>query len=161
MLNCSTGSSNRNLSSALCCIQKQHKVYTWCKVLFIQQKWTTWLTSCAYLDCAALTVSMETLLHFFSFLLHNKVNSTHGECLSDYLSVSFLVSHQMDCVKECREDEFLCRNHAHCVPKRWRCDDVFDCVDHSDEENCDHGTQKLQFHLYFYVSHYYFLFITA
>ncbi|XP_058248902.1 low-density lipoprotein receptor-related protein 1B isoform X4 [Hemibagrus wyckioides] len=48
-------------------------------------------------------------------------------------------SDEMDCVKECREDEFLCRNHAHCVPKRWRCDDVFDCVDHSDEENCDHG----------------------
>ncbi|XP_046700598.1 low-density lipoprotein receptor-related protein 1B isoform X5 [Silurus meridionalis] len=48
-------------------------------------------------------------------------------------------SDEMDCVKECREDEFLCRNHAHCIPKRWRCDDVFDCVDHSDEENCDHG----------------------
>ncbi|KAM9485972.1 low-density lipoprotein receptor-related protein 1B [Clarias gariepinus] len=48
-------------------------------------------------------------------------------------------SDEMDCVKECKEDEFLCRNHAHCIPKRWRCDDVFDCVDHSDEENCDHG----------------------
>ncbi|XP_053482709.1 low-density lipoprotein receptor-related protein 1B [Ictalurus furcatus] len=48
-------------------------------------------------------------------------------------------SDEIDCVKECREDEFLCRNHAHCIPKRWRCDEVFDCVDHSDEESCDHG----------------------
>ncbi|XP_049341186.1 low-density lipoprotein receptor-related protein 1B isoform X1 [Astyanax mexicanus] len=55
----------------------------------------------------------------------------HDNCLDS--------SDEMDCVKECKEDEFLCRNHAHCIPKRWRCDDVFDCVDHSDEENCDHG----------------------
>ena len=51
------------------------------------------------------------------------------------------VDGQTDCVKECKEDEFLCRNHAHCIPKRWRCDDVFDCVDHSDEENCEHGIE--------------------
>uniref|UniRef100_A0A8C2AJW7 Low density lipoprotein receptor-related protein 1Bb n=1 Tax=Cyprinus carpio TaxID=7962 RepID=A0A8C2AJW7_CYPCA len=54
----------------------------------------------------------------------------HDNCLDS--------SDEMDCVKECREDEFLCKNHAHCIPKRWRCDDVFDCVDHSDEENCGH-----------------------
>ncbi|XP_016117005.1 low-density lipoprotein receptor-related protein 1B-like, partial [Sinocyclocheilus grahami] len=54
----------------------------------------------------------------------------HDNCLDS--------SDEMDCVKECREDEFLCKNHAHCIPKRWRCDDVFDCVDHSDEENCSH-----------------------
>ncbi|XP_031438138.1 low-density lipoprotein receptor-related protein 1B isoform X1 [Clupea harengus] len=55
----------------------------------------------------------------------------HDNCLDG--------SDETDCVKECKEDEFLCRNHAHCIPKRWRCDDVFDCVDHSDEENCEHG----------------------
>ncbi|XP_073701189.1 low-density lipoprotein receptor-related protein 1B [Garra rufa] len=54
----------------------------------------------------------------------------HDNCLDS--------SDEMDCVKECKEDEFLCKNHAHCIPKRWRCDDVFDCVDHSDEENCGH-----------------------
>ncbi|KAG1968576.1 low-density lipoprotein receptor-related protein 1B [Pimephales promelas] len=54
----------------------------------------------------------------------------HDNCLDS--------SDEMDCVKECREDEFLCKNHAHCIPKRWRCDDVFDCVDHSDEETCGH-----------------------
>jgi len=58
---------------------------------------------------------------------------------SEYFRLSLFCSHQMDCVKECREDEFLCKNHAHCIPKRWRCDDVFDCVDHSDEETCGHG----------------------
>ncbi|KAL2081001.1 hypothetical protein ACEWY4_022854 [Coilia grayii] len=55
----------------------------------------------------------------------------HDNCLDG--------SDETDCVKECKEDEFLCRNHAHCIPKRWRCDDVFDCVDHSDEENCENG----------------------
>lgn len=46
---------------------------------------------------------------------------------------------QIGCVKECREDEFLCLNRAHCIPRRWRCDAVFDCMDHSDEENCSQG----------------------
>lgn len=49
------------------------------------------------------------------------------------------LSRQIGCVKECREDEFLCLNRAHCIPRRWRCDDVFDCMDHSDEENCSQG----------------------
>lgn len=49
------------------------------------------------------------------------------------------LSPQIGCVKECREDEFLCLNRAHCIPRRWRCDDVFDCMDHSDEENCSQG----------------------
>lgn len=48
---------------------------------------------------------------------------------------------QVGCVKECREDEFLCLNRAHCIPRRWRCDDVLDCMDHSDEENCSQGRQ--------------------
>lgn len=49
---------------------------------------------------------------------------------------------QIGCVKECREDEFLCLNRAHCIPRRWRCDDVLDCMDHSDEENCDQGASR-------------------
>lgn len=49
------------------------------------------------------------------------------------------LSRQIGCVKECREDEFLCLNRAHCIPRRWRCDEVFDCMDHSDEENCSQG----------------------
>lgn len=51
-------------------------------------------------------------------------------------------SWQIGCVKECREDEFLCLNRAHCIPRRWRCDDVFDCMDHSDEENCSQGRRR-------------------
>lgn len=49
------------------------------------------------------------------------------------------VCEQVDCISECKEDEFLCRNRAHCVPARWRCDRVFDCLDQSDEDNCDQG----------------------
>eukprot|EP00063_Salmo_salar_P032241 XP_014007076.1 PREDICTED: low-density lipoprotein receptor-related protein 1B-like [Salmo salar] len=45
-------------------------------------------------------------------------------------------SDEVDCVRECREDEFLCLNRAHCIPSRWHCDALPDCVDHSDEHNC-------------------------
>lgn len=82
---------NRNLRGTFYCKQMQHKVYTCCKVSFIQEIETDNITDImCLLRLCALTVSMETLLPFFPLcFLHNKVNSTHGECLSDYLSVSF------------------------------------------------------------------------
>lgn len=45
----------------------------------------------------------------------------------------------MHCVTECKEDQFQCKNKAYCIPIRWLCDGIQDCVDNSDELNCDRG----------------------
>lgn len=45
---------------------------------------------------------------------------------------------QNGCDVKCDNDQFQCKN-GHCVPFRWRCDADADCMDGSDEENCDTG----------------------
>lgn len=34
-------------------------------------------------------------------------------------------------------DEFQCRMDSLCIPMRWRCDGDTDCMDLSDERNCE------------------------
>ncbi|XP_026200728.1 complement factor H-related protein 1-like [Anabas testudineus] len=38
-------------------------------------------------------------------------------------------------VSECKTGQFQCKN-GQCIPTIWRCDDDPDCLDSSDEENC-------------------------
>lgn len=37
----------------------------------------------------------------------------------------------------CHTDEFQCRMDSLCIPLRWRCDGDTDCMDLSDEKNCE------------------------
>lgn len=45
---------------------------------------------------------------------------------------------QHGCDVKCDNDQFQCKN-GHCIPFRWRCDADADCMDGSDEENCNSG----------------------
>ncbi|XP_013390415.1 follistatin [Lingula anatina] len=38
----------------------------------------------------------------------------------------------------CRPDQFACATIAQCIPKSWVCDNVPDCIDHSDEKECNY-----------------------
>ena len=47
--------------------------------------------------------------------------------------------HVIVCIDHsCDDDEFTC-NNGHCVRESWVCDDINDCGDYSDEDQC--GTQ--------------------
>lgn len=39
--------------------------------------------------------------------------------------------------RECEDDaDFMCRSDGKCIESTLMCDHKFDCLDHSDEENC-------------------------
>ena len=38
--------------------------------------------------------------------------------------------------KPCLKTEFQCVSTGRCITKDWRCDDIEDCIDRSDELNC-------------------------
>ena len=38
--------------------------------------------------------------------------------------------------KRCRKSEFTCGDHRSCVGRHLVCDNVADCADSSDEQNC-------------------------
>ncbi|XP_053638851.2 low-density lipoprotein receptor-related protein 1B-like isoform X3 [Cherax quadricarinatus] len=40
----------------------------------------------------------------------------------------------------CGEDKFQCVSDGTCIPTHWRCDNYGDCLDNSDEKDCDTGS---------------------
>lgn len=93
---------------------------------------------------AANSIHQNALFHTHSSQLSTRTSKNIPTAVKRVKSsdICCFLSRQIGCVKECREDEFLCLNRAHCIPRRWRCDDVFDCMDHSDEENCSQGRRR-------------------
>lgn len=44
----------------------------------------------------------------------------------------------------CQSYEFACASGDQCISSSYRCDGVFDCRDHSDEQNCRMLTSRAQ-----------------
>lgn len=43
----------------------------------------------------------------------------------------------------CQSYEFACASGDQCISSSYRCDGVFDCRDHSDEQNCRMFTRRV------------------
>ena len=46
---------------------------------------------------------------------------------------------------QCTENHFKCQNTGYCIPKIWKCDGYNDCLDNSDELQCNFGATKKAF----------------
>ncbi|KTG07000.1 hypothetical protein cypCar_00009024, partial [Cyprinus carpio] len=65
-------------------------------------------------------------------------NSDEDKCDPPYCILKY---DKHGCDVKCDNDQFQCKN-GHCIPFRWRCDADADCMDGSDEENCDTGVGR-------------------
>ena len=82
--------------------------------------------------------------------------SVYLDLLNVITKLTTLMDHGSDeenCVEECSEDEFMCKNGQKCIPNRYICDRDLDCFDGTDQENCEEE-QDLSDDYYNYYNYY-------